>query len=65
MFLLHSGVAKVRRYTRDGEEVVLSLLGPGELLGEMAALGRRPRAADMVTISPVSLVRFNATSFSR
>jgi len=31
----------------------------------MAALDRRPRAADVVAIAPVSLARFSATSFSR
>lgn len=38
MFLLRSGMAKVRTITSDGEEVVLSVLGEGELFDEMAML---------------------------
>ena len=32
LFLLRSGLAKVRTYTMDGDEVVMSLLGEGDLL---------------------------------
>ena len=38
VFLLLSGLAKVRTYTADGDEVVMSLLGEGDVFGEMAAL---------------------------
>ena len=36
VFLITSGMAKVRTYTADGEEVVMSLLGCGDVFGEMA-----------------------------
>lgn len=32
LFLLRSGLAKVRTYTADGEEIVMSLLGEGIFL---------------------------------
>ena len=34
-FLLRSGLAKVRTYTADGDEVVMSVLGSGDVFGEM------------------------------
>ena len=37
VFLMLSGLAKVRTYTADGEEVVMSLLGAGDVFGEMVA----------------------------
>ena len=51
LFLLRSGLAKVRTYTADGEEVVMSLLGAGDVFGEMAALDGAARSADVVAIS--------------
>ena len=44
LFLIRDGIAKVRTYTADGEEVVMSLLGEGDVFGEMAALDAAPTA---------------------
>jgi CRP/FNR family cyclic AMP-dependent transcriptional regulator len=37
LFVLRGGMAKVRCYTADGNEVVMSVLGEGDVFGEMAA----------------------------
>lgn len=63
LFLLCSGLAKVRIYTADGEEVVMSVLGPGELFGEMAALDGASRSADVVALTPVTVVKLRAAPF--
>jgi CRP/FNR family cyclic AMP-dependent transcriptional regulator len=42
LFLMRSGMAKVRTFTTDGEEVVMALLGEGDVFGEMAALEGTP-----------------------
>ena len=54
LFLLRSGLAKVRTYTADGDEVVMSLLGSGDVFGEMAALDGAVRSADVVALSAAS-----------
>ena len=46
-------MAKVRCFSPDGEEVVLSLLGPGDLFGDMTLLDEEPRSADVI-----ALIRF-------
>ena len=38
LILLLNGIAKVRRFNSEGEEDVLSLLGPGTLCGGMAII---------------------------
>jgi CRP/FNR family cyclic AMP-dependent transcriptional regulator len=45
---------KVRAYVSDGEgrEAVLSVIGPGEYFGEMAALDEGPRSASVITVEP-------------
>ena len=38
VLVLTEGRAKAVTYTEDGKEVVLGFMGPGELLGEVAAI---------------------------
>ena len=64
VFLLRSGLAKVRTYTTDGEEVVMSLLGAGDVFGEMAALDGAARSADVVALTPLCLVKLRAAPFA-
>ncbi|MCP9772863.1 Crp/Fnr family transcriptional regulator [Synechococcus sp. Tobar12-5m-g] len=56
LILLRNGIAKVRRFTNDGEEAVLSLLGPGEVCGEMAVLNNGRRSADVVSLTQCEAV---------
>ena len=55
VFLMCSGLAKVRTFTADGDEVVISVLGAGDVFGEMAALDGAPRSADVVALTPLQL----------
>ena len=64
LFLLRSGLAKVRTYTADGDEVVMSLLGAGDVFGEMAALDGAVRSADVVALTPLHLVKLRSAPFS-
>ena len=64
LFVLLTGMAKVRSYTADGEEVVMSLLGAGEVFGEMAALDGSPRSADVVALTPVRVAKLRAEPFT-
>jgi CRP-like cAMP-binding protein len=38
LLVIQTGLAKVRAYTANGEEAVMAVLGPGDLMGEMAVL---------------------------
>ena len=54
LFLLCDGLAKVRTYTSDGDEVVMSLLGSGDVFGEMAVFDGDSRSADVVALTSAS-----------
>ena len=56
LILLRNGIAKVRRYNSEGEEDVLSLLGPGDVCGEMAVLNNGRRSADVVSVTTCDAV---------
>ena len=64
LFLIRDGLAKVRTYTADGDEVVMSLLGPGDLFGEMAALDGASRSADVVALTPLHLIKMRLAPFA-
>ena len=64
IYLLCDGLAKVRTYTADGDEVVMSLLGGGDVFGEMAALEGGMRSADVVALTPLRLVKMRVPPFT-
>ncbi len=65
LFLLRSGLAKVRGFDLDGQETVLALLGAGEICGEMAILNPEGlRSADVVSLTPLRVAVLRAGPFA-
>ena len=52
LFIILSGRVKVLLTGKDGQEFILSFLGPGNFFGEMAILDSAPRSASVVTVEP-------------
>lgn len=48
-----AGLVKIHKRGRGGEELILSLCGPGDLLGEVAALQGAMRSADATALAEV------------
>lgn len=63
VLLLRAGRVKVYRTTTGGREVVLAIRGPGELVGELAALVRAPRSASVVAIENVEALSLSPEDF--
>ena len=57
-----SGRVKVSTVT-DGREVVLAFRGPGDLVGELSAIERRPRSATVTAVEPVEALTLAASEF--
>ena len=53
VIVIEDGRAKVTAITEDGRELVLAFSGPGDLLGELSALGGSPRVATVRTLEPL------------
>ncbi|WP_229399652.1 Crp/Fnr family transcriptional regulator [Micromonospora okii] len=51
--LLLSGWAKVSAQSRRGDEVLLAIRGPDDILGELSAIDDRPRSATVTALVPV------------
>lgn len=58
--LVRSGRVKILRHSRAGKEVVLELLGAGEIFGGVAVLERRPYPATAQTTEPSVIVKIPA-----
>jgi CRP-like cAMP-binding protein len=55
VMLVLSGRVKLIAYGNDRREVVIGIRGPGELIGEMAALGAQRRTATAVALDDVEV----------
>lgn len=60
LFILQSGTLQVALELPSGERQALDTLGQGEVVGEMAVLYRRPRAATVLALTDCSLLRLGA-----
>jgi CRP/FNR family cyclic AMP-dependent transcriptional regulator len=63
-FVILSGRVKVAAVTEDGREAVLAVRGPGELIGELAALDGQPYSATVVSLEPVDVLVVPAAGFA-
>jgi len=55
LYVVLDGLAKVVFTSERGDEMVLNILGPGEIFGELALLDGSPRSASVVTLQPTSV----------
>lgn len=60
-----TGTLKVLVSDEDGREVILTMLGQGELFGEMGIFDEQPRSASVVAVSPVDVVMIAKNDFRR
>lgn len=58
-----SGRIKISTLSEDGKEVVLNILGPGELFGEIALIDGKDRSADASVMEAADLVVIDARDF--
>jgi len=65
VLLLRSGRVKITVATPAGRELILAFRGPGELVGELAALDGRPRSATVAALEPVDALAVPHEQFHR
>lgn len=56
VLVIESGYAKVSATTEDGKEIVLAFRGPGDVIGEVAALGGEARSATVRALEPIDAI---------
>jgi CRP/FNR family cyclic AMP-dependent transcriptional regulator len=61
--VLVSGWVRVSTIIEDGREVLFGLRGPGEVLGDLAAVTGRPRTASVRAIEPCTVFQLTGAQF--
>jgi len=63
LYMIIAGKVKIVRQSRDGGEMILAVLSPGDFCGEMALLDGLPRSADAVAVEETHLYGLNRKDF--
>lgn len=65
IYFVLSGALKVQISDDEGREVILSMLGPGELFGEMGVLDDHPRSATVLAVEASEVVVIGKADFKQ
>jgi CRP/FNR family cyclic AMP-dependent transcriptional regulator len=63
LYIILAGHAKVLIPDDDGNEVILSMVGPNDFFGEMGLLDDAPRSASVETIEACEMLRISRQAF--
>ena len=63
VFIVMSGTIKITRVNDEGKEVILAMLGEGEVFGEMAILDGESRSANALSQEDCEVVTINREDF--
>ena len=63
LYIILAGHAKVLIPDDDGNEVILSHMGPNDFFGEMGLLDDQPRSASVETTEPCEVLRISRSAF--
>jgi len=64
LYIIQRGVVKISKIVEDNE-VLLALLKPGDIFGEMALLENKPRSASAIASEDVSVMVVTKSNFER
>jgi CRP/FNR family cyclic AMP-dependent transcriptional regulator len=65
LYIVLSGRLKVMMSDSEGKEVILAILGPGEIFGEMGLIDDEPRSATVISIEPCELLSISKRDFKK
>lgn len=65
LYAVVKGNLKVSTSGKEGRELVLSLIGPSQVFGEIALLDRKPRSATVTALSACELIVIRQADFTR
>jgi CRP/FNR family transcriptional regulator, cyclic AMP receptor protein len=63
LYIILSGTVKVFVPQRDGDEVIVAILGPGDPVGEMSVIDRSGRSASVITLEETRVLWMDQSSF--
>lgn len=61
LYIIVKGAVKIRHQTTEGRETVFAVLGPGEVIGELAVFDHGPRTSTVTTLTEVDAMRMDSS----
>ena len=65
VYLLKEGKVKISRISEDGKEIILEIIGPGEIFGELSVFGEETRSAMAEAIVESMICNVRREDFER
>jgi len=65
LYIVNAGRVKLALSSSEGREIIIDLLGPGDVFGELALLDGEPRSADAVATESSELLHLEREEFKR
>src|SRR5262249_34851400 len=65
LYLIQVGRAEVQVVTRRGQRTIVAERGPGDCFGEIALVAGGERTADVVALTPMTLMRLSHDAYAR
>jgi CRP/FNR family transcriptional regulator, cyclic AMP receptor protein len=63
LYVILNGTVKIKVDQADGKEVIVALLGAGEIVGELSVIDNDSRSADVITQEPSTLLWIDRNTF--
>jgi CRP/FNR family cyclic AMP-dependent transcriptional regulator len=63
VYVIANGKVKIVTTSTDGKEFILTVLGAGQVFGEMALIESAPRSASVITVTSVEMVMIKRDEF--
>ena len=64
LYVIISGCVEITKETKNNEKIVLAMMGPGDMVGEMSLIDSEPRSATAVTTEDSVLMVITKRSFN-
>jgi CRP/FNR family cyclic AMP-dependent transcriptional regulator len=65
MFVIREGKVKVFMSDENGKEMLIDILGPGEIVGEVSSLDGQPRTASVAAMANTQVAKISLQEFQR
>lgn len=62
-YFIISGSVRIYRLTEEGKDLTIAILGPGDIVGEMALLDHEPRSAYAETLQETQMLSISSQNF--
>lgn len=63
VYIIQTGTVKIHVEQADGSDVILAILGPGEVVGEMGPIEEQTRSASVITLEPTTVLWLSRSDF--